>query len=222
MEESGSGSMMATERARKKHAASAVGFLIILLATFAHQAYARDAWETKGSGQRLVTPCNSLDPSLIAPVPADRRHSGIASLEGEPIIALDKNQAARFLGLHNGDKNISALGRIKSAIQKLREQKRLEIEERIGSWAMSDQERLDRLETLSASSSINGLKPYLVRAIAKNDFGTGFFVAQCGDSLDISHGSLGRGPAPPTIRFPLIIFLDRQPKSVRATWAIAE
>lgn len=63
--------------------------------------------------------------------------------------------------------------------------------------------------------------PFLVRAVAKNE-AVAFSVRMCGDLLHVVHGSLGRGPAPPSHRVPLVVLLDRPPTGVVVTWAIAE
>jgi len=207
--------------AKINRAVAFMGFLIGLT-TFASPADAQDSWEAKDSGPQLTVSCNSVDPSLVAPVPTAHRLAAITSLERVPAIALDRGQTARLLDLEDSDKSISATGRIKTVIGKLKEQKRLELEERIGSWSQSDQERLDRLEALEGSPAISKFKPYLVRAIAKNDYGTGFFVTDCEGSLGVMHGSLGSGPPPPTIRFPLVVFLAHAPKSVWAGWGMAQ
>jgi hypothetical protein len=62
----------------------------------------------------------------------------------------------------------------------------------------------------AAGAAAGGAKPYLVRATAKNE-ATGVFYAQvCGGALWISHHSLGRD-IPPSVRLPVVVFLDRPP-----------
>jgi hypothetical protein len=133
----------------------------------ADAASTSDSWEDNNTRELLGHPCVELDRSLIAPVPADRREQAIAKLSKISAMALNEDQADTFLGLGRDVAMASASGRIKAAIAELKEQKRLELEERIGSWGASFQQRLDALEVLGASTEQQSLKPYLVRAIAK-------------------------------------------------------
>lgn len=65
------------------------------------------------------------------------------------------------------------------------------------------------------------LQPYMVRAVAKH-VGTGRFLAGfCGDDIYVVHGSLGRS-TPPSLRVPIVLYLDRRPERVFASWNIAE
>jgi len=65
-----------------------------------------------------------------------------------------------------------------------------------------------------------GLKPFLVRAVAKSENGA-FTVRLCGTRLWIMHGSLGR-VVPPSIRSPVVVLLARQPRDVRVSWSMAQ
>jgi hypothetical protein len=66
-----------------------------------------------------------------------------------------------------------------------------------------------------------GLRPFLVRAVAKYE-GTGAFEADmCGTSLPIVHGSLGHS-TPPSIRAPIVVFLPNLPAKVYVSWQMAE
>jgi hypothetical protein len=75
--------------------------------------------------------------------------------------------------------------------------------------------------TSSALSDTSGVQPFLVRAVAKNEV-PAFSVRLCDDVLYVVHGSLGRGPPPPSRRVPLVVLLDHRPSRVVVTWAIAE
>jgi hypothetical protein len=74
--------------------------------------------------------------------------------------------------------------------------------------------------TGSAFSGATGVRPFLVRAVAKNET-PAFSVRLCGDVLYVMHGSLGRGPPPPSHRVPLVVLLEHEPARVVVTWAIA-
>ena len=129
-------------------------------------------------------------------------------------------EAAALLGLGTAPADVTAQAMIKAAISKLAEQKRLELEERVGSWGPMDQERLDRLQRLEASSTLLSLRPYLIRAIAKNEFTGGFWVSVCDDTIFVIHGSLGHS-IPPSIRLP-IVFLNSAPDHVYVGWNMAQ
>lgn len=66
------------------------------------------------------------------------------------------------------------------------------------------------------------LRPFLVRAVAKNDLPT-FWAIWCEDgALVVLHGSLGRSEPPPSRRTPLVLWLDRAPTRVDVRWSMAE
>jgi hypothetical protein len=65
-----------------------------------------------------------------------------------------------------------------------------------------------------------GLKPFLVRAVAKSENGA-FTVRLCGTRLWVMHGSIGR-VVPPSIRAPLVVLLARQSRDVRVSWSMAQ
>ncbi len=181
-----------------------------------------DAWEGSDAQERALRGCIAIDQSLFAPVPSAHRAEAISKLEKIPVAALSEKQATAILALESDPSMASAPDRIKATIKQLREQKRLELDEKIGSWGQVFQERLSALEALDASLTPRDLKPYLVRAIGKNEFTGGFYISVCGKTVAVTHGSLGRGPTPPTIHLPIVVFLGDTPKSVVARWAMAE
>ena len=87
------------------------------------------------------------------------------------------------------------------------------------------EDELSRFLTAEAAESMEAsgdgsLRPFLVRAVAKNDAPT-FLAYVCGDLLVVLHGSLGRS-TPPSRRAPLVILLDRLPAQTAVLWEIAE
>ena len=63
--------------------------------------------------------------------------------------------------------------------------------------------------------------PYLVRAVAKNENSGAFEARVCGQTLWISHGSLGH-VVPPSARTPLVVFLDEAPTNLFVSWSMAQ
>jgi hypothetical protein len=63
--------------------------------------------------------------------------------------------------------------------------------------------------------------PYLVRAVAKNENSGAFEARVCGQTLWISHGSLGH-VVPPSTRTPLVVFLGDPPTSLFVSWSMAQ
>lgn len=71
------------------------------------------------------------------------------------------------------------------------------------------------------AASVGPRHPFLVRAISKNELSSVFLVRQCGSTLRIVNGSLGRS-TPPSVRAPLVVFLEDAPARVEVSWSIAE
>lgn len=66
-------------------------------------------------------------------------------------------------------------------------------------------------------------RPFLVRAVAKVEATGGFYASLCGSDLRVLHGSLAhRSVMPPTVRVPLIVYLQRAPRRVLSYWQLAE
>jgi hypothetical protein len=164
--------------------------------------------------------CNVIDAALIAPVPVAHRPEAIAELENVAITELDQGQMLTLLDLPS-DPSTSGASRINAAIAILEEQRRIALEDRIGSWPRAYQERLDGLHHLDADPSTATLRPFLVRAVAKNEGSGAFSASACKDGLVIYHGSLGHW-VPPSTRLPIVVFLDHVPARVFISWWMAE
>lgn len=156
-----------------------------------------------------------INDALVVPVPSDRRPDGISRLELSSAIPLQPKDAVTILGLESNPSMALPQSRIESEIARLREQKRLELEERKGSWGKSFQDELDQLEILAKNGAVRQLKPVLARAVARSEYGH-FYVAMCGSVLGVTNGSLGSGPMPPLIKTPVVVFLNRVPTAVAA------
>ncbi|SRR5258706_8628725 len=178
-----------------------------------------DPWE-RNSGVIRPTPetCAAVDRVFIAPVSQSERANAISQLDRYPVVTLDAGGAAKLLNLPQGA-DASPTRLLQEAIAKLESQKRLEIEQRIGSWSVADQNRLEELERLARSPNVSMRRPYLARAISKNESGM-FRASLCSDILWVSHFSLGV-TTPPSLRSPIVVYLERQPRTVYADWGMA-
>jgi hypothetical protein len=95
------------------------------------------------------------------------------------------------------------------------------VENHQGSWSADDQQRLDLLAKTMSDAAGSNLRPFLVRAVAKHEATGAFFASVCGESLVMVHGSLGHS-TPPSIRVPVIVFLQKRPAAVYVGWQMAE
>jgi hypothetical protein len=180
-----------------------------------------ESWE--GDRERRPNPqaCAPLNEALVIPVPEIVRREAIARLEVDPVVALDQQKAAHSLQRQNPESRTLASEVMESAVAELEHRRRRALTERIGSWSMAGQEQLDELTRFVETGTSLTLQPFLVRAVAKNE-STGAFVANiCGETLLITHWSLGH-ETPPSIPHPVVVFLDQAPAMVHADWGMAE
>lgn len=179
---------------------------------------AADAWESRPPAN--LRDCSDLDESLVVPVPVRHRLRAIARLKNVAIVKLSRSDSMTLLGRRPGN-NWSGRDEVRSAIERLKEQRLEELEHRKGSWSLHDQQRLDGLMKMIADPRTSELRPFLVRAVAKNERTGGFFASLCGESLEIIHGSLGYS-TPSSIRAPVIVFLRTKPRTIYVSWEMAE
>jgi hypothetical protein len=83
---------------------------------------------------------------------------------------------------------------------------------------LSQQEAVAFLDL--ADTPANTPRPFLVRAIVKNEVAGRFDVTACADGLHVIHASLGQD-IPPSTRLPIVVFLDRRPATVYVEWQMA-
>jgi hypothetical protein len=177
-----------------------------------------DDWENPPPAS--LHDCSSIDESLVVPVPLAQRSEATGRLDDVTLVELTPKEVLAFLG-STPEAGSSGLDRIRKAAERLKEQRREELEDHHGSWSISDQQRFDNLSKMMTDRSASDLRPYLVRAVAKNE-GTGAFLASlCGEGLEIIHVSLGHS-TPPTVRAPVIVFLQTKPAAIYAGWSMAE
>ena len=180
---------------------------------------APDAWERDGPGRMDTGTCGEVLRELILPVVATHRADAIHVLAHRGVVPLESWMAAGLVapaGVAAGG-DISPLRGVRAAITQLENRRRMSQ----GSWSEADRLHLDALQNLARGADIKSFKPYLIRAITKNER-AGIFSAQlCGDRLWVRHHSLGRS-VPPSIRLPLVVFLPREPREVFVGWSMAQ
>lgn len=177
-----------------------------------------DSWE-RSTVSKPKPPCQLIDQVLIVPVIKDKRADAIILLEQHPVISLNESSASKLTGAE--ESSISAGSLIRAEIDRMQKKRDLQLNERVGGWSAAEENRLHDLLVLSQSPTLSMLSPFLVRAIAKNEFTGGFGASICGSILCISHFSLGNS-TPKSIRLPVVIFLSSPPKDVYLTWRMAQ
>jgi hypothetical protein len=196
------------------------GNLIIVDGSLQTNANPADPWE----GDQVRRPdrqtCKEIDRALIIPVPPSGRGGAISRLDQTQATRLEQNSLAEFLGPKDAAMGTTASDVVRRAITRLEERKRLQLTEKVGGWALAEQEHLDQLKALSRSPTTSMLQPFLVRAIAKNEGSGEFEASLCsGRVLWITHYSVGSAP-PPSVRLPVIVFLEQAPATVYVDWSM--
>jgi hypothetical protein len=182
------------------------------------------SWERDGAKQKPdPSQCTPLERALILPTIPSQRGVAIAQLERTPVIELDPRDVAKMVELPGSNEVSDSASRVVSkTIAELEERKRQELIDHIGSWSLADQSRLEELETLKKKNgTLSSLKPFLVRAIAKNEFTGEFIASLCGKTLEITHASLGKS-TPASVPLPVVVFLNSAPTNVYLSWEMAE
>ncbi|MBC6981174.1 hypothetical protein [Caulobacter sp. 17J80-11] len=185
------------------------------------QADLSDSWET-ASASRPQGPCTEIDRTFILPVPVKERPAAIARLADVDAVLLSDADVEKIVGIELEAKagNLpSAL--LRREIERLEAERRAAYEQNVGSWNVASQERLEGLVEYSRAGNAKKLSPFLIRAIAKNEFTGGFVASVCGDALSIAHVSLGHS-TPRSQRLPVIVFVERTPAKVHIDWGMAE
>ena len=147
---------------------------------------------------------------------ANRRRVAVRLTAPVSAIELSDENAARLIDAP-WEENISlASALVANELDELRARKHRAEVERRDSWNGNNEAALNAQSLKYAAGSYEDYKPYLLRAIAKNE-GTGAFYAFiCSSGLYIEHGSLGHS-IPPSTKVPLVVFLRQQPHRVFVT-----
>jgi hypothetical protein len=173
-----------------------------------------DSWETAVPANFAYGSCSSVSQDLIVPVNTAKREKAIALLETKSFMALGEQTVAELVGQQKS----TASQLINDGIAQLKAQRERAVTQKQGSWSGISQMRLDELEALNKRPS--EMSAFLARAMVKNE-ATGMFAARlCADGLLVSHVSLGAS-ATPSIRVPVLIFLDRTPANAYVATGMA-
>jgi len=181
-----------------------------------------DTWETDINPYLKNPPCtftSEVDESFVKPVVAAARAEATARLEQISAVELADSEAARFAGLPTTGQQAGTFATIiaADAVASAEEEKRKALAAHVGSWSENDAERLNELKELLSSGNISKLKPFLVRAVAKDHaivrYESGFSVLVCGGSLVVMYFSQ-RDPPFAAQRQPLVLLLEKKPDKV--------
>lgn len=180
-----------------------------------------DEWENPNSFPAAIETCDEIPTSLLHEVTRPEREQSIASLTDVSTIQLTEEEAARLIDVPRlGDTSLAS-SLVAAELDALRARKHRAVVERRDRWSRVDEAVLASLSESFAAEVYETYRPYLVRAVAKNE-GTGrFYASMCEDALYVHHGSLGRS-IPPSTRVPIVVFLNQPPIEVFVTWSMAE
>jgi hypothetical protein len=209
---------MESRRRRFPRIALSFGALFVLLSSSGYAGpQLPDSWEARPPP--CPGPWKQIDEVLIVPVPKEHRPEAIAKLQNTSAVPLGARDASALLDLP-ADSAPERTRVLEAIVQKLDAQRRCKPCD-VGPWTPEDQQHLDHLKAVASKPFSAGLRPFLVRAVARNEVTAGFRAATCGDSLVIFWGGLGHS-TPPSIRIPVVLFLQHAPKKVYVEWAMAE
>ena len=191
--------------------------LALGLVTFSAQANPlQDEWENPVEKFNQNQICQSVPKIWTLPISADKRAEAIKKLDTQFAIELSDAEFSYWSSVPIDGEGSAAWQILAMARDKLKK----DPDKRRNDFCdnKSGAECLYELKSLSGSGAS---KPFLIRAIAKNEFTGVLGAAECEDGIHISHFSLGRS-TPPTIKMPTIVFLTRPPHDVFTSWYMAE
>ncbi len=180
-----------------------------------------DEWETPRSSLPSAEDCGQIETVLIHPVSPSLRDQGIALLSDVSLVELSDEDAARLIDVPNHTHVPLATALVAAELDELRARRHRAVVERKDSWTGGDEVDLAALSSRYDAGDYQSFRPYLVRAVAKNEGTGGFYASLCKSDLRIEHGSLGHS-IPPSTRVPLVVFLRQPPQRVFVTWGMAE
>jgi hypothetical protein len=181
---------------------------------------AADAWVGRPPSAEEQARCKPVPMPLVLSVAPAYRGAAMKKLEAAQVAALSDDEARALLGRPASESRSLANELLDDAIGRLKEQRTDELDHQQGSWSATDEQTLRQLSAARNAPESAELRPYLARALVGFE-GTGRFQASdCGDVVDILHGSLGWSPPHPSRR-PVIVFLSHRPISTHAVIAVA-
>ncbi len=185
-------------------------------------AVSAGAWETPKNQIPSPRACKSLEDPRLKAVLTTKRQEAILRLSVETVVPLTEREAAALIGNDSAaGQTPGAIRLVQKRIDLLRARRRRQMILHIGGWSRADEEELANYQNSLLGGEYHGLRPFLVRAVAKWENTGGLSGSLCGGELIIVHQSLGRS-TPSTILFPAVVYLHDMPSRVYTTWSIAE
>lgn len=165
--------------------------------------------------------CFKIDHLWIRGVTVDRRSEAIESLNKVSSIAIEDENAGKWIGVTLHSEKTLARQMLEEEIEILQKTKETVLTFRKGTWSLWQENRLGGLLQLQTSDRPDRMKPFLIRAIAKSEHTKGFDATECDIGVGIRHVSIG-SVVPKSIRLPAVVFLLKDPVKVFPTWEMAE
>jgi hypothetical protein len=160
--------------------------------------------------------CHGIEKDTVLQVAIEHRPEAIAVLERSQFVALTGTEAARLTGVEAAELTLSQV--VVSALARLTQERDRVLATRSGSWG-GQEAQLVELERLAMKPDLASRRPYLVRAIVKNESTGGIGVSWCGDDLSVKNLFLGT-KIPPSRRTAVVVFLEKVPVRVHVGWGM--
>lgn len=180
-----------------------------------------DEWETPNLFPAAIEGCDQIPTPLVQALKDSARDQSIAILADVSAVQLTDEDAARLIDVSLDTNTSLASTLVATDLDELRARRHRAVVERRDSWTGADEVELASLSESYTAGDYQDYRPYLVRAVAKNEATGGFYASVCEGDLYVEHGSLGRS-VPPSTRVPLVVFLRQPPSRVFVTWSMAE
>lgn len=166
-----------------------------------------------------------IDEPLVQPIQFKARKSAIRALTNTQFKPLSDIEAAALLGVSSKSQRPLAVALFEDHLAKLRQRRHRALIDHRDSWSVQDHADLARLNTRQKIREAARARPYLVGAVSKggNAPATTTATSACvyRGTLYVQTGALSHID-PPTIRWPVIIFLAKPPLRVIASASVAE
>lgn len=180
-----------------------------------------DEWETPGLVSAAIEGCEQTPTKLVQELKPSVRDQSIAMLADVSAFHLSDEDAARLIDVSLGINTSLASTLVATDLEELRARRHRAVVESRDSWSGADEVELASLSESYQAGSYQDYRPYLVRAVAKNEATGHFYASMCEGDLYVEHGSLGHS-VPPSTRVPLLVFLSQPPNRVFVTWSMAK
>jgi len=199
---------------------------LLLYVGFSASTFANyDTWLNKTSiSPWLDESVYQLPTQLVIPVAKSELQKAIEMLKNNQIIKIDYHTAAQLVGINAINPDYLLFKAYSEAEQKAKN-KNEEAKDPFfaGNAAKRMQkEANDYYRYAAYTKTLHGkLKAYLVRALVLNEATGGFSVYSKGSELWIYHHSLGKEFGP-IKRYPIILFLEKQPTNIYIDTGMAQ